>query len=63
MQRMGVWVRFYFDATGGRKSTLKPLSLTRYVFSEWKKVREGADYHVTMDEHHYSVPYTLYKKN
>ena len=44
------------------KATLKPLPLTRYVFAEWKKVRAGADYHVTVDDHHYSVPYTYTKK-
>lgn len=44
------------------KATLKPLPLTRYVFAEWQKVRAGADYHVTVDEHHYSVPYTYTKK-
>ncbi len=44
------------------KTTLKPLPATRYVFAEWKKVRAGADYHVTVDEHHYSVPYAYTKK-
>jgi transposase len=44
------------------KATLKPLPATRYVYAEWKKVRAGADYHVTIDHHHYSVPYTYTKK-
>jgi len=44
------------------KKALKPLPITRYVFSEWKKIRLGLDYHITLDQHHYSVPYHLVKK-
>ena len=31
----------------------------RYEFAEWKLVKVHIDYHVSFDEHHYSVPYTL----
>lgn len=44
------------------KSTLRPLPLTRYMFADWKKVRAGADYHISLDDHYYSVPYTYTKK-
>lgn len=44
------------------KQTLKALPKNRYVFAAWKKVRAGADYHVTIDDHHYSVPYIYAKK-
>lgn len=44
------------------KSALKPLPATRYVYAEWKKVRAGADYHVQVDDHYYSVLYTYAKK-
>ena len=38
---------------------LKPLPANAYTFSQWQKVRAGIDYHVTVDGHHYSVPYQL----
>jgi transposase len=47
---------------GVEQPTLKPLPLTCYIFSEWKKARAGADYHIELEEHYYSVPYTYIKK-
>jgi transposase len=44
------------------KASLKALPATPYVFAEWKKARAGVDYHVVLDGHYYSVPYTLIKK-
>ena len=44
------------------KQMLKPLPQTPYVFAEWKKAKPGIDYHVALDNHYYSVPYTLIKK-
>jgi transposase len=41
------------------RSALKPLPAFRYELAEWKKVRVNIDYHVTIDHHHYSVPYQL----
>ena len=38
---------------------LKPLPSSRYEYAEWRKARVGADYHVEVDEHFYSVPYQL----
>jgi transposase len=44
------------------KGALKPLPLTPYEYAEWKKVRAGFDYHVEIDGHYYSVPYSLARK-
>lgn len=44
------------------KPALKPLPATRYTYVEWKKVRAGADYHIELEHHYYSVPYTFAKK-
>jgi transposase len=41
---------------------LRPLPATPYVFATWKKVRVHIDYHVEIDGHYYSVPYTLVKQ-
>jgi len=30
-----------------------------YVFAEWKKARVNVDYHIEIDGHYYSAPYTL----
>lgn len=45
------------------KPALKPLPNTPYKFAEWKKARPGPDYHIELDEHYYSVPYTFIKKS
>jgi transposase len=44
------------------KSSLKPLPANHYVFAEWKKAKAGIDYHIALDGHYYSVPFTLVKK-
>jgi transposase len=42
---------------------MRPLPAARHVFSEWKKVRMGLDYHIDLgDGYYYSVPYTLIGK-
>jgi transposase len=41
------------------RPALKPLPSLRYELAEWKKVRVNIDYHVTIEHHHYSVPYSL----
>ncbi|NOR41497.1 MAG: IS21 family transposase, partial [Gammaproteobacteria bacterium] len=41
---------------------LSPLPITAYVYAEWKIVRVHIDYHVEVDGHYYSVPYTLIKQ-
>ena len=44
------------------KGKLKPLPQTRYVYTEWKRVRVNIDYHVDICRHYYSVPYQLVHK-
>lgn len=44
------------------KPVLQPLPPEPYVYAEWKKARVHIDYHVAIDGHYYSVPYTLIKK-
>ena len=41
------------------RPTLKSLPQTPYRFAEWKKARVNIDYHVELDHHFYSCPYTL----
>jgi transposase len=44
------------------RPALRPLPAARYVFAEWSRVRVHIDYHVEVDHHYYSVPYTLVGK-
>jgi len=44
------------------RPTLKSLPATEYVFAYWKQCRAGIDYHVEIDKHYYSVPYTLVRE-
>lgn len=41
------------------RPALKPLPATPYEYADWKQVKVNIDYHVSFDEHFYSVPYTL----
>jgi transposase len=41
------------------RPALKALPAKPYEFAEWKKCRPGLDYHVEIDKHYYSVPFTL----
>jgi transposase len=41
------------------RPAMKPLPLTRYEYAEWRKARVAVDYHVEVEGHYYSVPYTL----
>jgi transposase len=41
---------------------LKSLPAEEYVFAQWKQCRAGIDYHVEIDKHYYSVPYTLVRQ-
>ena len=44
------------------RPALQPLPAEPYVYAEWKKARVHIDYHVAVDEHYYSVPYALVKR-
>lgn len=41
------------------RSELRPLPAERFEYCEWKICRVNIDYHVEIDRHYYSVPYTL----
>jgi transposase len=40
------------------RPALKPLPIEPYAFAEWRLRRVGIDYHVDVDGHFYSVPYS-----
>jgi transposase len=41
------------------KPALKPLPATPYEYAAWKKAKAGFNYHIELEKHHYSVPFTL----
>ena len=41
------------------QSALLPLPEDRYTFAEWKKARVNIDYHIELNGHYYSAPYSL----
>jgi transposase len=41
------------------RPALRSLPTTHYVFAEWKHARVHIDYHIAVDDHYYSVPYSL----
>ncbi|HET90758.1 MAG TPA: IS21 family transposase, partial [Chloroflexi bacterium] len=44
------------------RPALGPLPAHPYEYAEWKKARVSIDYHVEVDRHWYSVPYTLIRQ-
>lgn len=44
------------------RPALKPLPAQAYEYAEWKHARVNIDYHVEVQGHYYSVPYTLIKQ-
>ena len=57
MKRYGKSRRALFDELD--RPALAPLRSDRFVHGDWSYATVGYDYHVNVDEHHYSVPYTL----
>ena len=41
------------------RPALLPLPAQRYEFGTWKTATANIDYHVELEHHYYSVPYTL----
>lgn len=41
------------------QKALKPLPNEPYLLSEWKKARVNVDYHIELNGHYYSVPYSF----
>lgn len=50
----------HFDAID--RPALKPLPANDFVISEFKLARVNINYHVELNSHHYSVPYTFVQK-
>ena len=44
------------------RPALHALPATPYAYADWKKARVNIDYHVEVDKHYYSVPYSLVKQ-
>jgi transposase len=44
------------------RPALRPLLAERFVLQEWSRHRAHIDYHVTIDQHRYSVPHQLIKQ-
>lgn len=44
------------------KPALRPLPADPYVLAHWKKARVNIDYHIEVERHYYSVPYTLVRQ-
>jgi len=44
------------------RPALKPLPAAPFEYCDWKKARVNIDYHIQVDGHLYSVPYTLVRK-
>ena len=49
--------RSLFEATD--RPALRPLPATRYEYAEWRTAKVNMDYHIAVEKHGYSVPYTL----
>jgi transposase len=44
------------------RPALRPLPAQPYAYAEWKLARVNIDYHVEVEGHYYSVPYSLVKQ-
>jgi len=42
------------------RPALRPLPSRPYCFAEWKKAKANVDYHIEVDRHYYSIPYTYH---
>ena len=59
-RHLGTSRRALFDEI--ERPALKPLPVEPYVYAEWKQCKVGFDYHVEVEHHYYSVPYTLLRE-
>lgn len=56
-QKLAGTRRSLFEAI--ERATLRPLPATRYELAEWRTAKVNIDYHISVESHCYSVPYTL----
>jgi transposase len=59
-RHLGTSRRALFDEI--ERPALKPLPVEPYLYAEWKECKVAFDYHVEVDHHYYSVPYTLLRE-
>jgi transposase len=57
LRHLGQSRRQLFEAV--ERATLRPLPATPYVYARWARPKVNIDYHVTFEDHYYSVPYQL----
>lgn len=57
LKKLGVSRRDLFEQLD--RPALKPLPPRRFESFEWSRPTVNIDYHVVVDKHHYSAPYTL----
>lgn len=57
LSKIGASRRELFEAE--EKQALRPLPATEYEPTAWKKAKVHLDYHIEIDKHYYSVPYTF----
>ena len=60
MQKLGKSRKQVFEELD--KPALRPLPLQPYQLASWKKATVNIDYHVELEGHYYSVPYTFARK-
>jgi transposase len=44
------------------RPAMSALPSTAYVHADWRRISAGPDYHVRLEEHHYSIPYELIRQ-
>jgi len=49
--------RSVFEAT--ERAALRPLPAAPYELATWRRAKVNIDYHISVESHHYSVPYRL----
>jgi transposase len=59
-RHLGASRRALFDALD--RPALKSLPTEAFAYAEWQQTSVGQDYHVEVDKHFYSVPYTLVRE-
>ena len=59
-RHLGASRRALFD--GIERSALKALPAEPFEFAAWTECRVGLDYHVEIEKHYYSVPFTLLRE-
>ena len=59
-RHLGASRRQIFEAI--ERPAMSALPSTPYVHADWRRTSAGPDYHVRLEEHHYSIPYELIRQ-